>query len=147
MSFSMSSAPADRRVWFYSRGAAKLPRSQRVEPLDGYAPVTLIGDCVASIHGLGQVPRQLHGDGARHACEFEVSHGSASEVVQDAPGQPALRQAVANALLNDLLGFGRSGPLSPFATMRKNTQGTTLPRFFRRCAWRVGLREACGARA
>jgi hypothetical protein len=36
------------------------------------------------------MPGQLHRDGARHARQFEVSRGGASEVVQDAPrdGRP-----------------------------------------------------------
>ena len=74
------------------------------------------------------MPRQLHRDGG----EFEISHSGAWEVVQDAPWTPRSRHAVANALLNDLIGFGRNRPLRSFATMRKNTHGTTLPRFLRR---------------
>jgi hypothetical protein len=48
------------------------------------------------------------------------------------PGHPARLQAVLNALMNDAIGFGRLSPPRPFAAMRKNTHGTTLPCFFRR---------------
>ena len=41
-------------------------------------------------------------------------------------------QAVLNAYPNDLIGSGRSGPPRPCATMRKNTLGHSLLRFFRR---------------
>jgi hypothetical protein len=40
-------------------------------------------------------------------------------------------QAVLNAYPNDLIGSGRSGPPRPCATMRKNTLGHSLLRFFR----------------
>ena len=62
-------------------------RGYGVEPLDGHPLVTLIGDCVASIHGLSQVPGQLHRDGAGHARSNEIANrpfdGNRAESVLD----------------------------------------------------------------
>ena len=57
---------------------------QGVQPLDGDAKISLVGNGVASIDGFGLVPGQLHRDGAGHACAFEIADGGAAQVVRDA---------------------------------------------------------------
>jgi hypothetical protein len=43
------------------------------------------------------------------------------------PGQPASLHAALNALMNDVICLGRSGPPRPSATILKNTRGSIFP--------------------
>src|SRR5437016_8812942 len=86
-----------------------LPRPGRVELPRGVDEIARVDDVIAVEHLARPPADQLHRDALDDAGADEVADGGPAEIMEDRPGTPAARHAVAQALLKLPIGapFGR----------------------------------------